>query len=171
MRRLPATSRIWRLTTRSDSTGRWPRGASRSWTTTYGTPQALADAREERHVALAAALEHEDPLLVGVDAERVEDERERQLLGAALDEHGAAREEELGAVAVELRERAEALGLGQRLGLEERRAAGRRVADERELLEPVDAEEDRRVRRVEDLVPRAARAPAGGGRGGAARAG
>ena len=32
VRRLPAISRIWRLTTRSDSTGRMPRGASRSWT-------------------------------------------------------------------------------------------------------------------------------------------
>src|SRR5213078_589383 len=66
----------------------------------------VRDAREERHVPLATALEHE---------------RERQLLGASLDEHRAAREEELGAVAVELRERAERLGLGQRLWLEEGR--------------------------------------------------
>ena len=77
-----------------------------------------------------------------------------ELLGAPLDEHGAAREEQLGAIAVELRERAEPLRLRERLGLEERRPAGRRVADERELLELVDAEEDRRVRRVEDLVAR-----------------
>src|SRR5438067_2331982 len=41
VRRLPATSRIWRFTIRSDSTGRMPRGASRSWTTTYGTLHAL----------------------------------------------------------------------------------------------------------------------------------
>ena len=89
----------------------------------------------------------------GVDAERVEEEREDELLGPALDEHAHAREEELGAVAVELRERAEALRLGERLRLEERRPARRRVTDERELLELVDAEEDRRVGRVEDLVP------------------
>ena len=77
-----------------------------------------------------------------------------ELLGAPLDEHGAAREEELGAVAVELRERTERLGLRERLRLEERRPAGGRVTDERELLELVDAEEHRRVRRVEDLVAR-----------------
>src|SRR4029079_6020534 len=88
----------------------------------------------------------------GVDAERLEHERERELLGASLHEHGAAREEELGAVAVELRERPERLGLRERLGLAERRPARRRGANERELLELVDAEEDRRVRRVEDLV-------------------
>src|SRR5206468_221021 len=35
----------------------------------------VRDAREQRHVPLAAALEHEDPLLVRVDAERLEDER------------------------------------------------------------------------------------------------
>ncbi len=55
--------------------------------------------------------------------------------------------------------RAEHLGLRERLGLEERRPARRRVPDERELLEPVDAEEDRRVRRVEDLVPRLGERP------------
>src|SRR5262249_18155816 len=114
----------------------------------------VRDAREERHVALPAALEHEDPLLVQIDAERVEDEREDELLGPTLDEHGAAREEELGTVAVELRERAERLGLRERLGLEERRPARRGVADERELLELSHAEEDGRVGRVEDLISR-----------------
>ena len=131
----------------------------------------VGDAREERHVALAAALEHEDPLLVRVDAERVEDERERELLGATLDEHGAARQEELGAVAVELRQRAEPLGLGQRLGLEERGPAVGGVPDERELLELVDAEKDRRVGRVEDLVARLRERPQEARRGGVGRAG
>src|SRR5262249_5824348 len=87
-------------------------------------------------------------------AERVEHEGKRQLLGAALDEHRAAREEQLGAVTVELRERAKRLGFRQGLGLEERRAARRRVTDERELLELVDAEEDGRMRGVQELVAR-----------------
>ncbi len=81
-------------------------------------------------------------------------QRERELLRSPLDEDRAAGEEELGAVAVELGERAERLGLRERLGLKERRPTRRRVADERELLELVDAEKDRRVRRVEDLIPR-----------------
>src|SRR5262249_8022853 len=80
-----------------------------------GDAACVADAREERHVALAAALQHEDPLLVGVDAERVEDEWEGELLGPALDENRAPCEEELRAVAVELGERAEGLRLGERL--------------------------------------------------------
>ena len=71
----------------------------------------VADAREERHVALAAALEHDDALLVRFDVKGFEDERERQLLGSPFDEQGRAREEELRAVAVELRERAEGLRL------------------------------------------------------------
>lgn len=119
----------------------------------------VGDAREQRHVALAAALEHKDPLLVGVDAERVEDERERELLRATLDEHRATREEELGPVAVELRQRSEPLGFRQWLGLEERGPAGAGVPDERELLELVHAEKDRRVRRVEDLVARLGERP------------
>jgi hypothetical protein len=135
------------LTIRSDSTGRTPRGDVRD-------AARVGDAREERHVALAAALEHEDSLLVGVYAERVEDERERELLRPSLDEDRTAGEEELRAIAVELGERAEGLGLRERLRLEERRSARRRVADERELLELVDAEKDRRVGRVEDLVSR-----------------
>jgi hypothetical protein len=154
VRLLPAISRIWRLTIRSDSTGRTPRGRVAVVDDDVRDAARVGDAREERHVALPAALEHEDPLLVGVDAERVEDERERELLRSPLDEDRAAREEELGAVAVELGERAERLGLRERLGLEERRPARRRVADERELLELVDAEKDRRVGRVEDLVSR-----------------
>jgi hypothetical protein len=96
---------------------------------------------------------------IGIDAERVEDERKRELLGATLDEHRAARQEELGAVAAELRERPEPLGLRQRLGLEERGPARRGVTDQRKLLELVDAEEDRRVRRVEDLVARLCERP------------
>src|SRR6266498_2960626 len=68
-------------------------------------PACVADAREERDVALATTLEHEYPLLVGLDAERVEDERERQLLGPPLHEQRGAREEQLGAVGVELGER------------------------------------------------------------------
>src|SRR5581483_2760513 len=112
----------------------------------------VADADEERDVALAAALEHEDPLLVDVDAERLEDEREDQLLRPSLDEHRTAGEEQLRAVAVELGEDAEGLGLGERFRLEELRTAVPAVPDERQLLEPVDAEEDGGVRRVEDLV-------------------
>ena len=78
---------------------------------------------------------------------------------ATLDEHRAARQEELGAVAVELRQCPEPLGLRQWLGLEERGPSGRGVPDERELLELVHAEKDRRVRRVEDLVARLRECP------------
>ena len=112
----------------------------------------VADAREERHVPLAAAFEDEDAFLVRLDAERVEHERERELLGAALDEQHCTCEEELRAVAVELREHAERLRLGERLRLEERRAVVIRVSHEREVFDAVDAEEDRSVGRVEDLV-------------------
>src|SRR5207248_11350391 len=101
----------------------------------------VADARKERHVALAAALEDDDPLLVGLDVERLEHEWKRQLLRATLDEQGGAREEELGAIAVELGERAERLRLRQRVGLEQRRADVGGMSDERQLLEAVDAEE------------------------------
>ena len=152
MRRRPATSRIWLLTTRSDSTGPVPRLRVAVVHDDVRDLARVADAREERHVPLAAALEHDDPLLVGLDAERLEEEREGELLRAALDEERGAREEELGAVAVELRQRAERLRLRERLRLVHRRPEIVRVADERELLEPVDAEEHRRVRRVEDLV-------------------
>ena len=112
----------------------------------------VADAREERHVALAAALEHEHALLVGLDAERVEDEREVSFSVRPSTRSAARARKELRAVAVELRERPEALGLGERLRLEERRPAVGGVAHERELLHPVDAQEDRCVGRVEDLV-------------------
>jgi hypothetical protein len=111
-----------------------------------------AEAREERDVALPTALENENPLLVRLDPERVEDERERQLLGAAFDEQHRPREEDLGAVGVELGEHAERLGLLERVGLEERRALVARMPDERQILDAIDAQEDRRVRRVEDLV-------------------
>src|SRR5581483_8524253 len=112
----------------------------------------VADPREERDVALPSALEHHDPLLVGLDPERLEHEREGELLGASFDEQCRPCEEELGAVAVELREHAERFRLLERLRLEERRPLRCVMADERELLHPVDAEEDGRVRRVEDLV-------------------
>ena len=114
----------------------------------------VGDAREERHVALAAALEHEDPLLVGVDAERVEERAGTSSFSVRPSTRTAQRARKSSARSLSNSESARnALRLRERLGLVERRAAGRRVADERELLELVDAEEDRRVRRVEDLVP------------------
>src|SRR5262249_53559806 len=79
----------------------------------------VGDPREERHVPLASALEYENALLVGIDAERVEDERERELLGPSLDEDGAPREEQLSAVAVDLRQSPERPGLRERLRLKE----------------------------------------------------
>src|SRR6185369_12569513 len=101
---------------------------------------------------LPPAFEDEDSLLVRLDAERVEDERERELLRAALHEQHRPCEKELGAVVVELRDDAKRLRLVERLRLEERRAASLRVADDREILDPVDAEKHRCMRRVEDLV-------------------
>ena len=65
-------------------------------------PARVADADEERNVALAATLEHDDTLLVGLDPECVEDQRERQLLRAPFDEERRTREEQFRAVAVEL---------------------------------------------------------------------
>ena len=106
-------------------------------------PARVADAREERDVALAAALQHDDALLVGLHAERLEDEREDELLGAAFDEQRGSREEELGAVAVELGQDPECLGLCERRRLKQRGPSLRVVTYESELLHPVDAQEDR----------------------------
>ena len=75
-----------------------------------------------------------------------------ELLGAAFDEQHGTRKEELRTVAVELRQNTERLRLRKRLRLEERRAVIVRVPHEREILDAVDAEEDRRMRRVQDLV-------------------
>ena len=152
VRRLPATRRIVSLATRSASAGIDPRGASRSWTIDVRDRADVADLREQRDVALARAVDHRDRLLVGVEAERLEDEREHELLGAPFDEQHGAREEDLGALGVELADEPERSLLRERLRLRERRAGALVVPDEHELLEPVDAEEDRGVRRVEDLV-------------------
>src|SRR5205085_6291351 len=102
----------------------------------------VADAREERNVPFPAALENDDPLLVGVDPERLEHKRERQLFRAPFDEQGSPREEELGAIAVELREHPKRFRLGERLGLEERGPMLRMMSHQGELLHPVDAQED-----------------------------
>ena len=112
----------------------------------------VAHLGEERDVPLAGAVDDRDRLLVGVVAERAEHERERELLGAPLDEHHRAREEDLGALGVELREQAKRLLARELVGLQQRRAGAVVVAHEHELLEPVDAEEDRRVGRVQHLV-------------------
>ena len=112
----------------------------------------VADAREQRNVPLTAALEDENPFLVRLDPERVEHERKRHLLGAPFDEEDGPREEELCAVAVELGKHAERLRLLQRLRLEERRPLVSPVPHDRKVLDPVDAEEHGRMRRVENLV-------------------
>ena len=82
---------------------------------------------------------------------------QRDLLRASLDEHHRACEEHLGALGVELRDHPERLLPRQRLRLQERRAGPLVVAHEHELVELVDAEKDRRVGGVEDLVAAAAR--------------
>ena len=172
VRRLPATSRICRLTTRSDSTGRVAARRVAVVDDDVRDAARVADAREERHVALAAALEHEDPFLVRLDAERLEDERERQLLGAPLDEQRAQRARKSSARSLSNSESARnASASASGSGWKSVVPPVGRVADERELLEPVDAEEDRRVRRVEDLVPALRERAQQRGTGGAARAG
>src|SRR5207244_7992198 len=113
----------------------------------------VADAREQRDVPFAAALEDQDPLLIRLDAERLEHEWKRELLRAPLDEQRGPREEQLGAVAVELRQHAERLRFGERLRLEQRRADLRMVSYERELLDAIDTEEHGSVRRVTGLGP------------------
>ena len=103
-------------------------------------------------------------------AERAEDERQRHLLGAALDEQRRPREEELAPLGVQLAERAEARRGRQRLGMDDRRALRRAPLHERELVEPADVEERGRVGRVEHLVPAPRRTSAAAGGGSAATA-
>src|SRR4051794_32692553 len=69
----------------------------------------VADLREERDVPFAGAVDDRDRLLVDVEAERAEHERERELLGAALDEQRRAGEEDLRSLRVELGEHAKRL--------------------------------------------------------------
>ena len=119
-----------------------------------------ADLDEERQVRLAAALDDRDLLAVRVVAERVEDERERDLLGHALDEDRRAREEQLAALRVELAHDPERVVDVDRAQPLDRGDAELVAADEVDLLERGDVEQARRVRREEDLV--AARRRAGG---------
>ena len=72
-----------------------------------GNSRPPADLHEQGQVRLATALDDRDLLTVRVVAERMEDERERHLLGHPLDEDHRAREEELGPLGVELTQDAE----------------------------------------------------------------
>ena len=103
----------------------------------------VADLREQRDVALALTVDDGDRLLVRVEAERREDEGQRDLLRASLDEHHRPCEEHLGTLGVELGDHPERLLPRQRLRLQERGAGPLVVAHEHELVELVDAEEDR----------------------------
>ena len=116
-------------------------------------PGGPADAREERDIRLAAALDDRDRLAVDVVPERREHEREHQLLSQALDEHDRAGEEELAARSVELGHHPEVVVSGNGLGLEGMRPGTRTALDEDELVHPRHVEEGRRVRRVDDLIP------------------
>ena len=115
-------------------------------------PTGPADAREDRDVRLAAALDDGDLRPVGIVAEGGEDRRQDELFRPALDEDRRAREEELAPLGVELAHDPEGLVGVERLRLDDVRASPGRVADEDELLQPRDVEEGGRVRRVDDLV-------------------
>src|SRR5579884_817240 len=119
----------------------------------------VADLREERDVPLAGAVDDRDRLLVDVVSERAEHEGEHELLGSSFHEQHGAREEDLRPLRVELGQEAERLLARQPVGLQERRPGALVMADEHELLEPVDGQEDRGVGRVEDLVAAAGGEP------------
>jgi len=71
---------------------------------------------------------------------------------SCLDEEHGARQEDFGAIGVELREHPEGLLLRQRLRLQQPCACSLVVANEHEVGQRVDAEEGRSVGRVEHLV-------------------
>ena len=58
-----------------------------------GNSRRLADPYEQGNVRLAAAVDDSHGIAIGVVAERLEDERERELLGASLHEQHRARQE------------------------------------------------------------------------------
>ena len=165
MRRLPAVRTIASFEMRSASSSAASRRAYYYGVVPHGIDLTVlvvhhhvrdltrvADLGEERDVPFAGAVDNRDRLPIGVVAERAEHERERELLRAPLDEHHCAREEDLGALGVELRGQSECLLFREGVGLQQRRAGAVVVAHEHELLEPVDPEEDGRVGRVEHLV-------------------
>ena len=152
MRRLPAISRIWRFTTASDSTGRFPCSASRSYTTTYGIRQALqmransgmfpfpphsSTSTPSLSASMPSASNTSGNVSFSVRPSTSSAARARNSSARSLSNSDSAR-------------KPSASASGSRL--EERRPRVERVTHERELLDPVDAQEDRCVRRVEDLV-------------------
>ena len=113
----------------------------------------VADLGEQRDVPFAGAVDDRDRLPVGVVAERAEHERERELLRSPLDEHHRAREEDLGALGVELRDqRGAPASRGSASGCRSVVPVRWSWRTSTSCVEPVDAEEDGRVGRVEHLV-------------------
>ncbi len=136
-----------------------PRGASRSWTTTYGTLQALAIRAKSGMFPLPPHSSTRIPSLsestpsasktsgnvsFSVRPSTSTAQRARNSSARLLSNAESARKDS-----------ASASGSGWKSDV----PPGRRVAHEGELLELVDAEEDRRVGRVEDLVPRLRQPP------------